>query len=193
MFDALLEVQRERFVPVEHLGQAAADRALPLSDRGGSTISALHAYAESFAALDLGPGDDFAELGAGTGYGAALAARIVGIAGTVRALELDSELAELARLNLAGEPRVTVVTADAHDVELWRGTHKVSCAFAVDRVPEAWLDALAEGGVLVAPVGSAAEQTLTVFRKQSGAITSTPRGRVRYVRDRTAALAAGAE
>ena len=193
VLDALIAVPRERFVPVELIGQAAADRALLLSAHGASTISALHAYAEAFAALELGAGDHFTELGAGTGYGAALAAKVVGDGGSVRALELDPALAELARQNLASESRVTILTADAHDVELWRGASKVSCAFAVDRVPDSWLDALGEDGLLVAPVGSGVEQTLTVFRKQRGSITSTPRGRVRYVRDRHPALAAGAE
>ena len=128
--EALIAVPRERFVPVEYVAQSALDRALPLDDHGRSTISALHAYAEAFDALELGPGDDFTELGAGTGYGAALAAKVVGSAGTVRALELDPDLAELARQNLETEPKVTILTADAHDVELWRGARKVSCAFA---------------------------------------------------------------
>jgi len=183
---ALRDVPRERFVPVEHVAHSAADCALPLCESGRSTISALHAYAEVFQAIELGAGDAFTELGAGTGYGAALAASIVGSAGSVRVLELDPDLAERARKNLQALA-VDVITADAHDVDVWRGARKVSCAFAVDEVPSAWLDALAEGGVLVAPVGAGPEQTLTVFRKQAGVISRVPRCRVRYVRDRAAA------
>jgi protein-L-isoaspartate(D-aspartate) O-methyltransferase len=189
---ALHDVPRERFVPAEHVAHSAADCALPLSENGRSTISALHAYAEVFDALELAAGDDFTELGAGTGYGAALAAATVGGSGTVRALEVDPELAALARRNLEPATNVQVLAADAHDVGIWRGARKVSCAFAVDQVPSAWLEALAEGGVLVAPVGAGSEQTLTVFRKAGGTVTRAARGRVRYVRDRSGASVASA-
>ena len=49
------------------------DAALPLTDDGASTISAMHAYVAAFDALELAEGDALVELGGGTGYGAALA------------------------------------------------------------------------------------------------------------------------
>src|SRR5262249_9553342 len=82
LLSALHEVPREVLVPVEPIAHSAADCALPLSENGRSTISALHAYVEVFDALELGAGDHFTELGAGTGYGAALAAAVVGAAGS---------------------------------------------------------------------------------------------------------------
>jgi protein-L-isoaspartate(D-aspartate) O-methyltransferase len=179
VIQALVETPRELFVRAEDIGDSAEDRALALTDDGKSTISALHAYAMAFDALGLGEGDALVELGAGSGYGVAVAQRVVGERGRVLGLEIVPELVTWAS-EYVGE---RVICADAHDVTLWKGATKVSVAFAVDRVPDAWLDALAPGGKLVAPVGS--PQMLTCYEKLAdGAIRSSEVGAVRYVRDR---------
>jgi protein-L-isoaspartate(D-aspartate) O-methyltransferase len=182
---ALEAVPRERFVDLEHVAESADDRPLPLTGDGGSTISALHAYAASFGALELGPGDALIDLGGGTGYGAALASALVGGTGGVVCIELEPALAARAERLLAERSNARVVCASAHETELWRGAVKVSCGFAVERVPESWLSALADGGRLVAPVGSAARQTLTLFEKRGNLVRLRAIGLVRYVIDRT--------
>jgi protein-L-isoaspartate(D-aspartate) O-methyltransferase len=188
--DALIEVPRERFVREDDLPQACDDRALPLDAH--ATISAMHAYAMSFSALDLAPGDDLVELGGGSGYGAAVAATIVGATGRVTTIEIDPALSALARELVGPYPSVTVHTADALDVSLWRGARKVSVAFAVERVPSEWLDAIAPGGVLVAPVASKEGQSLMRIEKSaSGAISERAVSRVLYVRDRSPVAVAG--
>ncbi|MCA9597144.1 MAG: radical SAM protein [Myxococcales bacterium] len=179
--DALLAVPRERFVDVEHIGASADDRALPLSEDGGSTLSALHAYVVAFSALSLAEGDSFVDLGAGTGYGAALASQLVGETGSVLAIELSPDLAERARQNV---PRATVLTASAHDTKLWGGRPKVFAGFAVQSLPEAWLAALPVGGELVVPVGSADSQKLVHVRRLADGHELTELGSVRYVPDR---------
>ena len=64
----------------------------------------------------------------------------------------------------------------------WRGARKVSVAFAVAEVPAAWLDALAPGGRLVAPVGT--PQTLTLYAKDdAGRVDARALTPVRYVVD----------
>lgn len=186
---ALASVPRERFVELEHVADSADDRALPLSDDGASTISALHAYAASFGALELGEGDSLVDLGGGSGYGAALAAEVVGPSGSVTTLEIDPTLAARAAELLAGRANVTALCASAHDVTLWRGARKVSCGFALPRIPEGFLEALADGGKLVAPVGPAERQTLTLFEKVDGSVRSRELGSVRYVGDRAAVAA----
>ena len=187
--EALVEVPRERFVRLEDLGRSAEDVALALDDSGLATISAMHAYALSFDALELGLGDALVELGAGSGYGAALAARVVGPDGDVRALEIDGALASWAVRNVAGAAHVCILHADAHDVAQWRGAKKVSVAFAVPAIPSAWLDALAPGGRLVAPVGS--PQTLTLYTKDgAGRVEARALTGVRYVVDRSSAASA---
>jgi protein-L-isoaspartate(D-aspartate) O-methyltransferase len=182
---ALESVPRERFVDLEHVAESADDRALPLTDDGASTISALHAYAASFGALELGPGDDLVDLGGGSGYGAALASELVGASGSVISIELEPSLAERACRLLAQRSNVRVVCASAHDCGLWGGARKVSCGFSIERLPDAWLAALADGGRLVAPIGGAERQTLTLFEKRGGHVSSRPIGAVRYVADRT--------
>ena len=186
--DAIRDVPRERFVPIDHVSASADDVAIALDDDGAATVSAMHAYVATFEALALGPGDALVDLGGGTGYGAAIASRIVGASGRVTTIEIDASLAALAEKNLADAPHARAIAGDAHDVSAWRGARKVSVGFAVHEVPATWLDALASGGRLVAPIGAAgATQALTLFTKDDAGIVSiTPLGPVRYVGDRGA-------
>lgn len=187
---ALEVVPRERFVPLELVAASADDVALPLLADGSASVSALHAYARTLELLSLAPGDTCVDLGAGTGYGSALAAELVGANGRVLAVEIHPELAAAARRNLADRPNVTVRRADADDVALWAGAARVMVGFALSRVPEAWLDALAEGGVLVAPVGEGPVQVLTCFRKRAGRVLATRHGEVCYVPRRSEVVTA---
>jgi len=184
---ALLEVPRERFVRPEDIERSADDTPLPLDDGGLATISAPHAYLLSYRLLDLSPGDSLVELGTGSGYGAALAAFIVGARGSVVTFEIDATLAARARLNLAAEANVTVVHGDAAtSAPDWRGATKVVTTFAVDAIPEAWLAALPEGGMLVAPVGPAdRDQRLVLATKRRGTTALSFHGAVRYVKNRS--------
>ena len=99
-------------------------------------------------------GDRFVELGTGSGYGAALASHIVSPAGQVFSVEIDPVLAGRAARLLQGYSNVQVACGDAADsIGRWRGSERISVTFAVDEIPTPWLDALPEGGRLVAPVG----------------------------------------
>ncbi len=182
---ALHSVPRERFVPMESIGESADDRALSLTEDGGSTISALHAYAIAFRALGLGPGDDFVDLGGGTGYGAALASEIVGESGSVLSIEFDPDLAAAAVANLARYPQARVLAANAHDVAAWGDAQRVYAGFAVEQMPQAWLDALPDGAVLVAPVGAPSDQTLMRYERTAQGVIQQALGAVRYVPDRS--------
>lgn len=183
---ALASVPRERFVREDDVAASADDRALSLRDDDASTVSALHAYVAAYEALELQAGDALVDLGSGTGYGAALAAEVVGPAGRVTAIEIDPELAPIARELLADRPNVEAIEADAHDVTRWRGARKVHVAFALDHVPQAWIDALDDGGVLVAPVSGPQGQVLTRIRKGTS-VERVALAPVRYVRDRSTA------
>jgi protein-L-isoaspartate(D-aspartate) O-methyltransferase len=184
---ALLEVPREGFVRPADIERSADDTPLPLDDDGLATISAPHAYLLSYRLLELSSGDSLAELGTGSGYGAALAAFIVGARGSVVTFEIDAALAEWARLNLATESTVTVVHADAVTSAMdWRGAMKVVTTFAVDAIPEAWLAGLPEGGMLVAPVGPPdRDQRLVLAMKRRGVVDRSFHGAVRYVKNRS--------
>jgi protein-L-isoaspartate(D-aspartate) O-methyltransferase len=184
---ALLEVPRERFVRSEDLGRSADDIPLPLDDEGFATISAPHAYCLSFRLLGLKAGDRLIELGTGTGYGAALAAFIVGPAGHVTTFEIDHALASSAQQALVNDTNVTVVEGDAlASADRWEGATKAVATFAVAALPRAWLDALPEGAVLVAPVGAPdRDQRLVRATRRGGAVVQTEHGAVRYVKNRS--------
>ena len=182
---AVRSVPRERFVPLLALPDAHRDRALPLDDEGRASISAMHAYLATFRALELAPGDALVDLGGGSGYGAAIAAAIVGPGGRVTSLEIDAGLVALASAVLAGHAsgaEVRMIAADAHDTALWAGARKVSVGFDVAALPEAWIAALAPGGRLVAPVSG---RLVVVDKGADGAITRRSVGSVVYVGDRS--------
>ena len=185
---AMLEVPRDRFVRPEDIHLAWEDTPLALDESGLATISAPHAYVLSFRLASLGEGDHLVELGAGTGYGAALAAEIVGPTGSVKTFEIDAALAARARELLSHVRNVTVFHADAiASTQHWGGAKKIICTFAIEALPSAWIDALPEGGVLVAPVGRRdQDQKLVRVTRRGGVVEATEHGMVRYVPNRSA-------
>lgn len=186
LLSALLDVPRERFVRYWDIAESAIDTPLLLDDEGLATISAPHAYMLSFRVLDLRPGDRVAELGTGSGYGAALASHIVTPSGSVFSVEIDEDLAKRASHLLRGYPNVRVTSGDAAEVLAgWRGFDKITVTFAIDEVPPAWLDAIPEGGSMVAPVGREGAQRLLRVDRMSGQLAWSDHGAVRYVRNRS--------
>jgi len=189
--DALLRVPRALFVRPGDEALSEEDVPLPLDDEGRATVSAPHAYLLSFRLAALGPGDALVELGTGSGYGAALAAEIVGPRGRVTSIEIDEALARRARALLAERTNVTVMVGDAvFGAQVFAGAGKVITTFSVDAVPEPWLRALPDGGLLVAPVGPAhADQRLIRVVRRGPAFARTEHGLVRYVPNRSVARA----
>lgn len=174
---AVRDVPRERFVGLDALPEVHRDIALPLDEDGRATVSAMHAYVMQLRALDVRAGDDIVDLGGGTGYGAAIAACVVGDEGRVTTIEIDGKLSARASEALADRANVKVVCADAHDVALWRGAKKVMVGFDVGEIPQAWIDALGPDGRLVCPVSGE-----LVVADAKGRRSLDP---VRYVRDRS--------
>jgi protein-L-isoaspartate(D-aspartate) O-methyltransferase len=158
---AMLAIPRERFVPDAMVPLAYLDRDLPLDGRGAGASRWLMkpmVLARLIQAADPRPQDRVLVVACGTGYGAAVLARL---AATVVALEEDPGLAERARASLAavGAGNVTVVTGPLD--RGWPGPHDVVLIDGgVETVPQALFDAMAPGGRLVAvvsagPVGKA--------------------------------------
>ena len=146
------EVPRELFVPDRLQHQAYDDRALPIE--ADQTISQPFIVAVMLEAAQLSPRDHVLEVGAGSGYAAALIAQL---AHSVVAIERHAELADLARSRLRrlGIPNIRVIHGDGtlgcpdgapYDVIL--------CAAANPVVPAAWFQQLAPGGRIIMPQGS---------------------------------------
>lgn len=164
VLEAMGAVPREEFVPAPQRRSAYADRALPLGF--GQTVSQPYVVAVTLEALRLTPADSVLEVGAGSGYAAAVASRL---AASVTALERVERLAAAAQERLAslGFENVTVVWADG------AGGHPSGAPYdaiflsaAAVEVPEALFGQLAPGGRLVAPVGAASrDQQLALYEK----------------------------
>lgn len=111
-------------------------------------------WARLFDRLAIRPSERVIQIGAGTGYYAAVLAEIVGRSGSVVAYEIDPALAAAAAANLRPWPRVQVTAADG--CKLSEGQADVIVLFAGATHPlPAWLDRLAEGGRLLLPMTTA--------------------------------------
>ncbi|MGB5365315.1 MAG: protein-L-isoaspartate(D-aspartate) O-methyltransferase [Polyangiales bacterium] len=161
---AMGEVPREAFVPEAQKRDAYADGALPLSH--GQTISQPLMVAMSVEALRLEGHETVLEIGAGSGYQAAVLSKL---AKQVYAIEIIPELVQQARrvLDSLGIENVELICADGR-----KGWPKgapydgIVVAAAAEEVPPALIDQLGEGGRLVIPVGGKWGQSLQTSRKR---------------------------
>jgi protein-L-isoaspartate(D-aspartate) O-methyltransferase len=151
VLELLAVVKREDFVPPEHRGMAFVDTEVPLP--GGEFMLAPKVEARLLQELDVRKHERVLEIGAGSGYMAALLAHK---AQYVTTLEIRPELAAFAAANLkrAGVTNVTVTTTDASQSLPADGPFDVVVlSGSVAEVPETLLAQLKTGGRLVAIVG----------------------------------------
>ena len=161
---AMSRVPREAFVESEHIRDAYGDHPVPIG--AGQTVSQPYIVAAMVEALELRPQDRVLEVGTGTGYEAAILAEL---AAEVWTVERHAELAEKAREILAGlgYSKVHVVHGDGSlGLAEPAPFDKILVAAAAPRIPESLVSQLADGGRLVAPVGSRSEQQVHIVRKQ---------------------------
>lgn len=178
---AMRSVPREAFLPAEMEEFAYEDTPLPIAQQ--QTISQPYIVALMAAALQLEPTDRVLEIGTGSGYAAAVLARI---ASHVYTVERHAELADAARRKLAecGFANVSVLHGDG---TLGWAEHAPYDAIVVaaggPQVPEPLLDQLAPGGRLLIPIGEdrALQELVRVTRTASGALERESLGDVRFV------------
>ena len=110
-------------------------------------------WAHLYDQLDLSPGNHIVHIGIGTGYYSAILADITGPGGHVTALEIDPDLAERARTNLASWPQVNVIAADGFTFRPDRPADAIIVNAGVTHIALPWLEALAENnGRLLVPL-----------------------------------------
>jgi protein-L-isoaspartate(D-aspartate) O-methyltransferase len=177
---AFAEVPRERFVTEGAREAAYEDHPLPIGE--GQTISQPYVVAIMAEALSLQPSDHVLEVGAGSGYAAAVFSRIVH---DVVGIERYASLAARAAATLA-DLGYTNVVVEAGDGSLgWPAAapfDAICVSAAAPDVPEALVGQLAPGGRLIAPVGPSSEQRLVrVVLEPSGTVVRRDLGPVRFV------------
>ena len=164
--DAFLAVPREAFVRPEDADAAYEDVPLPIGR--GQTISAPSMIAIMLEEARLAPGDRVLEIGTGSGYHAALVARLVGPQNVV-SIERIPRLAEWARSNLAraGLSGVTVVVGDGSLGYPERSPYDCVMATAgAPGMPDPWRLQLSSRGRIVAPIGPRSGQVLIVATRR---------------------------
>jgi protein-L-isoaspartate(D-aspartate) O-methyltransferase len=178
---AMQKVPREAFVPPESREIAYFDQ--PLAIGSGQTISQPYIVAYMVEALALEGGEKVLEIGAGSGYAAAVLAEI---AGEVYTIERIPELAGAAatRLRGAGYHNVHVLQADGT-----RGWNEkapfdaILVSAGAPVVPESLLSQLAVGGRMIVPVGSSqrAQELLRITNRGNGQFQTDDLADVRFV------------
>jgi len=178
---AMREVPREAFVPEAVREFAYEDGPLPIE--AGQTISQPYIVALMIAAAGVAPGSHVLEIGAGSGYAAAVLSRI---AGTVIAIERHGVLADLAAARMAalGYANVRIVTGDGSAGWPDDAPYDAILAAASGRhVPETLKRQLKVGGSLVMPIGAPGDmQSLVkVMRQGDDEWAQENLGAVRFV------------
>ena len=152
VLDAFMAVPRELFVDPAYRDESYADHPLPIFC--GQTISQPTTVILMLQLLDVLPGQRVLEIGTGSGYNAALLAKL---AGKVVTVERHEKLAELARenLKLAGLENVVVIADDGKKgCARFAPYDRIIVTAAAYQVPPQLKDQLGVGGFLVAPVGA---------------------------------------
>ena len=178
---AMGEVPRERFVPERLAASAYDDGPLPIGH--GQTISQPYIVGLMIEAAAVAPGDRVLEVGAGSGYAAAVLSRI---ASEVFGIERHEALARAAqaRLGALGYTNVTVIAGDGSAGLADKAPfHAILVSAAGERVPGPLKRQLRIGGRLVLPIGGGegVQALLCVTRTGEDAWTEVDLGGVRFV------------
>ena len=168
---AMLSVPRHRFVPINHRYAAYDDTVLSLG--WGQTISQPYMVAFMLQLLDPQPDNRVLEVGAGSGYQAALLAVLCR---EVYAIEIVPALAERSRqaLQELGYHNVQVINGDGSlGYPPAAPYDRIIIAAASPQITPEWEEQLAEGGRLVAPVGSMGAQRCLLAEKKHSELIIT--------------------
>jgi len=166
VLEAMLAVPRHEFVPLAAVGLAYQDRPVPIGE--AETISQPYMVAVMTQAASIQPGDKALEVGAGSGYQAAILAHL---GAKVYAVERSYRLVELARARLArlGYEDVEVIWGDGTEGYAAAAPYQAILVTAgAPRIPDPLRDQLDDGGRLLIPVGDFRQQTLYLVTRRGG-------------------------
>ena len=179
--EAFRAVPREAFlpgIPIERV--YSGDAIVTKNDEEGRPISSSSEVGVMIAMaqlLDVAPGQRVLEIGAGTGYNAALLSQLVGDRGAITTIDIDPDVAAEARDHLmrAGFDRVAVVTGDGWESNTRDNPYdRIEVTASVADLSPQWFAELAEGGKIVLPlVLRAGMQTVIGLQKMGTELIST--------------------
>jgi protein-L-isoaspartate(D-aspartate) O-methyltransferase len=176
---AIAAVPRDLFVPPSLRAEAWANTSLPIAE--GQTISQPIVVARMCELLELAGDETVLDVGTGSGYHAAVLARL---AARVISIERRPALSHAARAALAaaGVENVELVVGDGSGGYVPQAPYDaINVAAASDRdLPSALTDQLADGGRLVAPIDGG-EQRLVRIRRRAGRLEREQHDPVRFV------------
>lgn len=179
VLSAMESIPREMFVPEHFRDKAYEDTALPIDS--GQTISQPSVVAWMTWALSVGDRMRVLEIGTGSGYQAAILSRLCRMLYTV---ERHKDLLRVAEARFK-ELKITNIHTQAGDGSKgWKTAapfDRIIVTAAAHSVPAALIDQLAEGGVMVIPVGSDTEQLLLRLEKTPDGIKQQHLMGVRFV------------
>ena len=157
--EAMRHVPRHLFVPDAPLPDAYADQAvITKRDATGAALSCAsepNIVAMMLDQLDMQPGHQVLEIGAGTGYNAALLAHLTGPHGHVTTIDIDADVTARARhaLDTTGHTQVHVATRDGTLGDADHAPYdRIIVTVGAWDIPPAWWSQLAPGGRLVVPL-----------------------------------------
>lgn len=167
VMDAFKKIAREKFVLENWQDKAYDDNALPIV--AGQTISQPSTVLYMLDRLELKPGQKVLEIGAGSGYNAALIASIVGGKGQVISLEYFDEVARFAKKNInkAGIKNVRIIKRDGSKGYKNEAPYdRIIITAACPSIPSEMIEQLKPAGIIVAPVGSLHSQRIVKIKKK---------------------------
>ena len=178
---AFRAVPREQFVSADYAGYAYQDSPLPIES--GQTISQPYIVALTIYAAGIGPGDKVLEVGAGSGYAAAVIGQI---AGEIVAIERHHELVELARQRMKRLGYGNVQIFEGDGTLGWPAEapfDAIVAAASGSHVPQSWIAQLKLGGRIVMPLGSphGVQSLVKVTKQGDGTLIQEDLGGVRFV------------
>ena len=181
ILDAFRAVPREAFISDEHAHLAYGDHPLPIE--AGQTISQPYIVALMIQAAGIKSGDTVLEVGAGSGYAAAVISRI---AGKVIGIERQHDLVEVARERMTrlGYDNVTILEGDGtRGCPDYAPFDAILAAASGSHVPRPLIEQLAPGGRIVMPVGDPGwvQELIKVTKEEDGILKQENLGGVRFV------------
>jgi protein-L-isoaspartate(D-aspartate) O-methyltransferase len=166
VLDAMLAVPRHMFIPEAQHREAYGDFPLPIGH--SQTISQPYIVAFMTQALEVQPGHKVLEIGTGSGYQAAVLARLVDSVYTIEIIEPLAESAA-ATLRQLGVTNVHIRVADGHFG--WPEEapfDRIIVTAAPDEIPPALVEQLKVGGRMAIPVGTVAQELRVLRRTPDG-------------------------